>query len=52
MNKSPSFNYYKEVSNIIKTKGIKGIYTGLPMQAMSDIPSYAVYFAVYDILKQ
>ena len=22
------------------------------MQAMSDIPSYAVYFAVYDILKQ
>ena len=33
-------------------KGIKGIYTGLPMQAMSDIPSYAVYFAVYDFLKK
>lgn len=52
MNKSPDYNYAKEVGNILKTKGIRGMYTGLPMQAMSDIPSYAVYFAVYDILKQ
>ena len=46
-----NFDYYKEVGNILKTKGIRGMYTGLPMQAMSEIPSWADYFGVYDIIK-
>lgn len=47
-----NFNYMKEMKNVFKTKGIKAFYTGLPMQAASEIPSYAVYFYSYELIKR
>jgi hypothetical protein len=36
-----NFDYYKEVKKIIAAKGIRGMYCALPMQGLSEMPSYA-----------
>ena len=36
-----NFDYYKEVKKIIAAKGIWGMYCALPMQGLSEMPSYA-----------
>ena len=41
MSSFSNFDYHKEVKEIIKTKGIRGMYPGLPMQGLSEMPSYA-----------
>lgn len=42
----------KEMKNVFKRNGIKTFYTGLPMQAAGEIPSYASYFYSYELIKR
>ena len=47
-----NFDYYKEVKKIYAAKGIRGMYCGLPMQGLSEMPSYAAQFWSYETLKK
>ncbi len=47
-----NFDYYKEVKKIYAAKGIRGMYCALPMQGLSEMPSYAAQFWSYETLKK
>eukprot|EP01025_Chloroclados_australasicus_P018447 TRINITY_DN19691_c0_g1_i1.p2 TRINITY_DN19691_c0_g1~~TRINITY_DN19691_c0_g1_i1.p2 ORF type:complete len:280 (-),score=11.39 TRINITY_DN19691_c0_g1_i1:143-982(-) len=37
--------------HILKNQGVKGFYNGFTITAIRDVPSFGVYFAVYEALK-
>lgn len=50
-NQKDFIHYSKEIRTILKEEGIRGLYKGFMINAMRDIPSFAVYFGTYEYYK-
>ena len=51
MYKTGNLNYIDELKNITEKEGLIGIYRGFWATAIREVPAYAIYFGVYDSLK-
>lgn len=47
-----SMSYLKETRFILTNNGLQGLYRGFWASAWRDIPGWAVYFWVYEVLKK
>lgn len=49
--KEGNLNINKEVKDILRKQGTKGLYRGFWASAWRDIPGWAVYFSAYSSMK-
>ena len=49
--KEGNLNITKEVKDILRDQGAKGLYRGFWASALRDIPGWAVYFSAYSYMK-
>lgn len=49
--KEGNLNVIKEVKDILREQGTKGLYRGFWASAWRDIPGWAVYFSAYSSMK-
>jgi len=51
VNKEGRLGYQKEVTNILKDQGVRGLYRGFWASAWRDVPGWGIFFASYEYLK-
>ena len=52
MNRQESVQYRKAIKVLIRTEGVRGLYSGICPLLLRDIPSWGVYFWCYEYLKK
>ena len=45
-------NYRQEMSRMYRTEGLRCFYNGFRGQMLRDVPSFAIYFSVYEAIKR
>ena len=44
-------SYRQLVPEIVRTEGYRGLFRGMPVQALRDIPGWGIYFYSYEVFK-